>query len=1186
MSGSRPCDRIRALVLAALFVVAVTAPAIARSLSFEERVAAQQSIEAVYWRHRIWPAANPAPKPALSAVLSEQEIRAKVLDYLEKSNALERWWQQPVTGEQLQAEIERMTRDSRAPQLLRELYAAVGNDPRMIAETLARPTLVERLVRSWYATDGRFHGALRERAEAALAACARVECMSSMGGAYGESSWKLKDDEPPGEAPDAALNLDSEEWGALLDRLAARVGGSPQSLSTRRLGRLEETADAFVVTAVLAASETRIRTTSVVWRKRPFDEWWAGERETLRSSVEELPAAFVLPVASALDSPCTNDAWTPSSPGLPVARYGHTAVWTGAEMIVWGGTNGSSIMNSGGRYNPSTDSWTTTSMGEMLPDRRYDHTAVWTGTEMIVWGGRGEPALNLNTGGRYRPSTDDWQPTSTGIDVPVARHVHTAVWTGTKMIVWGGLTTPGFYANSGGRYDPSTDGWTATSTGTNVPTPRYRHTAIWTGSRMIVWGGYDGSYANSGALYDPLGNSWTPTSMGTNVPSGRYYQTAVWTGGVMIVWGGSYFDGENYQSLNTGGRYDPAADSWTPTSIGAGAPSARLGHTAVWTGSQMLVWGGGSQPGTGSRYNPSTNSWVATSTGAGAPGGRTGHTAVWTGTEMIVWGGSNSSSQVNTGGRYKPSTNSWVATSTQTTVPDMRRWHTIVWTGAELIVWGGSNDVSTFMNNGGRYDPSTDDWTPTSTGTNVPSARYNHTAVWTGTEMIVWGGGQQVNTGGRYRPATNGWTTTSTGAGVPEGRYDHTAVWTGTGMIVWGGWAAGAYANTGGVYDPTSDSWTATSTGANVPAGRAYHTAVWTGAEMIVWGGSPLTNTGGRYMPSADAWMPTSLETDVPAARMLHTAVWSGTEMIVWGGKAGYAYLNSGGRYNAATDAWAPTSTGAGVPAIRTNHAAVWTGAEMIVWGGYNLDWATTVPLNTGGRYDPTVDGWTATSTGANVLAERYDHAAVFTGQEMMIWGGFPYSPDLGRYCACPSALTVYRDADADGFGNPGISITRCDGSVSTGYVVNADDCKDSDATTHPGATEICDGVDNDCNTLIDDAIAAPAGQAEVLGAKLGAAVVLGWSPMDGASGYDVVWGSLSVLRSGGGDFTAGTSGCLEDGTTETSAPHEAIPVSEDGFWYLVRPVNCGGNGTYDSGPPGQAGSRDAEIAASALSCP
>src|SRR4030095_8831444 len=89
---------------------------------------------------------------------------------------------------------------------------------------------------------------------------------------------------------------------------------------------------------------------------------------------------------------------------------------------------------------------------------------------------------DLNTGGRYNPNTDTWTATSL-INVPTAREVHTAVWTGTEMIVWGAAADA-----SGGRYNPSSDSWTATSI-TDAPDNRIRHAAVWTGSEMIVWGG-------------------------------------------------------------------------------------------------------------------------------------------------------------------------------------------------------------------------------------------------------------------------------------------------------------------------------------------------------------------------------------------------------------------------------------------------------------------------------------------------------------------------------------------------------------------------------------------------------------------------------------------------------------------------------------------------------------------------
>src|SRR5438128_5372838 len=117
-------------------------------------------------------------------------------------------------------------------------------------------------------------------------------------------------------------------------------------------------------------------------------------------------------------------------------------------MIVWGGENGSGFQNTGGRYNPSTDSWTATSTTG-APAAREAHTAVWIGSEMIVWGGYGG-APYFNTGGRYNPGTDGWTATSS-TGAPAGREFQTAVWTGSQMIVWGGIGN-GSYLNTGGRY--------------------------------------------------------------------------------------------------------------------------------------------------------------------------------------------------------------------------------------------------------------------------------------------------------------------------------------------------------------------------------------------------------------------------------------------------------------------------------------------------------------------------------------------------------------------------------------------------------------------------------------------------------------------------------------------------------------------------------------------------------------
>ena len=65
----------------------------------------------------------------------------------------------------LRAEMERMVRQSRLPERLREMFAALGDDPLLIQECLARPALADRLARSFFAFDDRVHGPARRQAD-------------------------------------------------------------------------------------------------------------------------------------------------------------------------------------------------------------------------------------------------------------------------------------------------------------------------------------------------------------------------------------------------------------------------------------------------------------------------------------------------------------------------------------------------------------------------------------------------------------------------------------------------------------------------------------------------------------------------------------------------------------------------------------------------------------------------------------------------------------------------------------------------------------------------------------------------------------------------------------------------------------------------------------------------------------
>jgi N-acetylneuraminic acid mutarotase len=487
-----------------------------RTLTFAERVSYQRAIEEVYWRHRIWPKERHDPKPSIDSVMSQEQLERKVADYLRKSQALEDYWHRPITAEQLQAEMDRMASHTKQPEVLQELFEALGNDPFIIAECLARSVLADQLL------------------------------VRSATGVQPEHASRISDQ----------VTVFTASY--ILPTIEDPTGGCID--------------DTWTTTSITKVPDARLGHTAV----------WTGSEMIVWGGAA---SSGILSTGGRYDP--STDSWTATSTNnAPDARIDHTAVWTGSEMIVWGGANdGNPAFNTGGRYNPSTDSWTATNATN-APLARHNHTAVWTGNEMIVWGGQDQDFIALNTGGRYNPITDSWTATST-TNAPVPRVAHSAIWTGGEMIVWGGEGSSG-YLNTGGRYNRSTDSWTVTSAN-NAPTARTNHTAVWTGSEMIVWGGFffDGAqhWLNTGARYDPATDSWTATNI-TNAPPGREEHKAVWTGSEMIVWGG--FNGNQ---LNTGGRYSPSTDSWTATNT-ADAPAARYRHTMVWIGSEMIVWGG------------------------------------------------------------------------------------------------------------------------------------------------------------------------------------------------------------------------------------------------------------------------------------------------------------------------------------------------------------------------------------------------------------------------------------------------------------------------------------------------------------------------------------------------------------------------------------------------------------------
>jgi hypothetical protein len=485
-------------------------------LSIADRVAYQYAIEEVYWRHQIWPSENVSPKPPLDQVMSSSQIERKVEKYLRNSKLLSGQWQQPITAEQLQGEMDRMARQTKQPEVLQEIFAALNNDPAVIAESFVRPILAERLVRNL--NKGK------------------------------KESFEL-------DVARAGKETSQTGTESIVKYTLPQITGS----STCNY-------DGWVATTASNAPTGRSRF-AAVWTGTEMI-FWGGEYD-LDTGGKYNPST---------------DSWVATSTsGAPEGRRWHTAVWTGTEMIVWGGkffaARAFQDVNTGGRYNPSTDTWIATSTSG-APTRRAKHAAVWTGTEMIVWGGYD------NTGGKYNPNTNSWVATST-TGAPAGHSFPTPVWTGSEMIVsaagGGGRYQPNtdaWIAISTSGAPTARESQTAVWTGSEM--------VVWGGEFRD--GINPAEELRTGGRYNPTTDTWIATSLG-GAPAGRSLHTAVWTGSEMIVWGGHFYNDAGEQWMSSGGRYNPTTDSWVATTT-SGALARRAEHIAVWTGSEMIVWGG------------------------------------------------------------------------------------------------------------------------------------------------------------------------------------------------------------------------------------------------------------------------------------------------------------------------------------------------------------------------------------------------------------------------------------------------------------------------------------------------------------------------------------------------------------------------------------------------------------------
>ena len=350
---------------------------------------------------------------------------------------------------------------------------------------------------------------------------------------------------------------------------------------------------------------------------------------------------------------------------------------------------------------PPLTSWTPMSSAG-APSERINEQAVWTGTEMIVWGGLDFTDTTLNTGAIYNPATDTWRPMSTS-GAPSERESFGMVWTGKDMMVWGGnhcvlqgCSPMGYFAD-GGRYDPATDTWTPIPASSNPmaqPEPRVWPILGWTGTELVIFGGFGGFPARTDVFYNPTTSTYrTFAALDPSTLAG--YDS--WLGKAAMSWNPGTI--VNPPTSAAGGVYRDSTSAWSPIATFAFG-SQFTPVNGVWTGSQLFVHGnfGFASDGSinnpqsntpdGAMYDPSSNTWTPLPSGGGLVWDTSGWSslAVWSGCDVLEMRQSPTGTSGTTDViRYYPPSMAW---SSAPSLPSNFAPITMVWAGDQVIAYG------------------------------------------------------------------------------------------------------------------------------------------------------------------------------------------------------------------------------------------------------------------------------------------------------------------------------------------------------------------------------------------------------------------------------------------------------------------------------------------------------------------
>ncbi|MCU1390491.1 MAG: hypothetical protein JWL72_3829, partial [Ilumatobacteraceae bacterium] len=412
---------------------------------------------------------------------------------------------------------------------------------------------------------------------------------------------------------------------AAAGRLAGRPVQAPQFARLRRRRSRARAGAAAIAVGVVASSATLIvargddrasitdqpattastdpDTTVVTTAPSVVDESPSSSAAITTTSI----TATLPPTTVPSESPITQLLSPGSSRPIPAAPIGARSssafAWSGKELIVWGGygTTGTpaapsatdGTANDGAAFDVAAGTWRTLAPGPL--SARSSAASVWTGTELLVWGGV-NGSTELSDGAAYDPTLDKWQPIAAG--GPTNTGSPLAVWDGTEMIVIGGSFS-GPRDPSAAAYNPVTDTWrTLAHPPGNPQLPIAR--AVWFDNAVYVLGlgqipdapppvggRTDNSYIHR---YDPANDTWT------ELPTPVAGSSLVATNDSLLLLNPRPF--AQSASLSSDGQWE-LLDGPPP-----GTPLAT--GTAVWTG-EDVVFSDGSDFAV--VYRPSTRQW-------------------------------------------------------------------------------------------------------------------------------------------------------------------------------------------------------------------------------------------------------------------------------------------------------------------------------------------------------------------------------------------------------------------------------------------------------------------------------------------------------------------------------------------------------------------------------------------------